>query len=117
MPEFVRGVDRPNISLLRWKVLPNERLETTARLCRIPIPAGGKVMIFVPTQKIAEELQDYLRDQGLETPFYHAKLESAWEREQAAKKVCGREPPTSESDHLYERFWYGTRRSERTISH
>src|SRR5262249_56152228 len=50
---FVRDVDRPNISLLRWKVLPNERLETTARLCRIPIPAGGKVMIFVPTQKSA----------------------------------------------------------------
>src|SRR5262249_3695998 len=43
---FVRGVDRPNISLLRWEILPNERLETIARLCRIPIPGGGKVMIF-----------------------------------------------------------------------
>ena len=46
---FVRGVDRPNISLLRWEVLPNERLETIARLCRIPVPGEGKVMIFVPT--------------------------------------------------------------------
>src|SRR5499427_7559672 len=35
---FVRGVDRANISLLRWEILPNERLETIARLCRIPIP-------------------------------------------------------------------------------
>ena len=62
---FVRGVDRPNISLLRWEVLPNERLGTIAQLCRIPIPGGGKVMIFVPTRKIGETLQGYLGDQGL----------------------------------------------------
>jgi ATP-dependent DNA helicase RecQ len=83
---FVRGVDRPNISLLRWEILPNERLETIARLCRIPIPVGGKVMIFVPTRKIGETLQGYLRDQGLETSFYHSKLASAWEREQLIKR-------------------------------
>jgi len=77
---FVRDVDRPNISLLRWEVLPNERLETITKLCRIPVK--GKVMIFVPTRKIGETLQGYLRDQGLETPFYHAKLGSAWDREQ-----------------------------------
>jgi RecQ family ATP-dependent DNA helicase len=88
---FVRGVDRPNISLLRWKILPNERLETIARLCRIPV--GGKVMIFVPTRKIGEELQDYLRDQGLETPFYHAKLGSAWDREQLLKRFVGESLP------------------------
>jgi ATP-dependent DNA helicase RecQ len=51
---FVRGVDRPNISLLRWEVLPKERRETIAQLCRMPIPVGGKVMIFVPTRKIGE---------------------------------------------------------------
>ena len=90
---FVRDVDRPNISLLRWKVLPNERLETIARLCRIPIPGGGKVMIFVPTRKIGETLQDYLRDQGLETPFYHAKLGSAWDREQLVKRFVGESYP------------------------
>jgi ATP-dependent DNA helicase RecQ len=90
---FVRDVDRPNISLLRWKVLPNERLETIARLCRIPIPGGGKIMIFVPTRKIGETLQDYLRDQGLETPFYHAKLGSAWDREQLVKRFVGESYP------------------------
>src|SRR5262249_46422270 len=90
---FVRGVDRPNISLLRWEVLPNERLETIARLCRIPIPGGGKVMIFVPTRKIGEALQDYLRDQGLETPFYHSKLGSAWDREQLVKRFVGESFP------------------------
>jgi ATP-dependent DNA helicase RecQ len=88
---FVRGVDRPNISLLRWEVLPNERLETIAQLCRIPIK--GKVMIFVPTQKIGEALQDYLRDQGLETPFYHSKLGSAWDREQLVKRFVGESYP------------------------
>ena len=87
---FVRGVDRPNISLLRWRVLPNERLETIAQLCRVPIPVGGKVMIFVPTRKIGETLQGYLRDQGLETPFYHSKLASAWEREQLIKGLWAR---------------------------
>jgi ATP-dependent DNA helicase RecQ len=90
---FVRGVDRPNISLLRWQVSPNERLETIAQLCRISIPAGGKVMIFVPTRKIGEALQGYLRDQGLETPFYHAKLGSAWEREQLVKRFVGESYP------------------------
>jgi ATP-dependent DNA helicase RecQ len=90
---FVRGVDRPNISLLRWEVLPNERLETIAQLCRIPIPVGGKVMIFVPTRKIGEALQAYLRDQGLETPFYHAKLGSAWDREQLVKRFEGESYP------------------------
>ena len=114
---FVRGVDRPNISLLRWKVLPNERLETIAKLCRIPIPGEGKVMIFVPTRKIGETLQGYLRDQGLETPFYHAKLGSAWDREQLLKRFVGREPTSCGSDHLYKRFWYGARRSERAISY
>jgi helicase-like protein/putative peptidoglycan binding protein len=91
---FVRDVDRPNISLLRWKVLPNERLETIAQLCRIPIK--GKVMIFVPTQKIGEELQDYLRDHGLETPFYHSKLGSAWDREQLLKRFVGESYPLAD---------------------
>jgi ATP-dependent DNA helicase RecQ len=90
---FVRGVDRPNISLLRWEILPNERLETIAQLCRIPIPLGGKVMIFVPTRKIGETLQGYLRDQRLETPFYHSKLGSAWEREQLIKRFVGESYP------------------------
>ena len=90
---FVRGVDRPNISLLRWKVLPSQRLEVIAQLCRIPIPDGGKVMIFVPTRKIGETLQGYLRDQGLETPFYHSQLPSAWEREQLIKRFVGESYP------------------------
>lgn len=90
---FVRGVDRPNISLLRWEILPSQRLEIIAQLCRIPVPVGGKVMIFVPTRKIGETLEEYLRDQGLETPFYHSKLASSWEREQLIKRFVGESYP------------------------
>jgi hypothetical protein len=60
------------------------RFRTTkiAQLCRIPFPVGGKVMIFVPTRKT-------LQDQGLETPFYHSRLGSAWERERLIKRFVG----------------------------
>src|SRR5215472_13369653 len=60
---------------------------------RIPIPDGGKVMIFVPTRNTGATLQGYLRDQGLETPFYHAKLGSAWDREQLVKRFKGESDP------------------------
>ena len=50
-------------------------------------------MIFVPTRKIGETLQGYLRDQGLETPFYHSQLASAWEREQLVKRFVGESRP------------------------
>ncbi|MGA8003507.1 MAG: RecQ family ATP-dependent DNA helicase [Pseudolabrys sp.] len=90
---FVRGVDRPNISLLRWEVHSSERPKIIAELCRIQILDGGKVMIFVPTRKIGETLQTYLRDQGLETPFFHSKLASAWEREQLIKRFVGESRP------------------------
>jgi hypothetical protein len=50
-------------------------------------------MIFVPTRKIGETLQDYLRDQGLETPFYHSKLGFAWDREQLVKRFVGESYP------------------------
>jgi ATP-dependent DNA helicase RecQ len=90
---FVRGVDRPNISLLRWNVPSTQRPKIIAQLCQISLPITGKVMIFVPTRKIGEALQSYLRDQDLETPFYHSKLASAWEREQLVKRFVGESRP------------------------
>ena len=65
---FVRGVDRPNIALLRWTVPVDGRAQAVAQLCRLQMPGGGKVMIFVPTRKIGQALQNYLGEQGLETP-------------------------------------------------
>jgi ATP-dependent DNA helicase RecQ len=91
---FVRDVDRPNISLLRWKASPSERPEFIAQLCQLPLPNGGKLMIFVPTRKIGEGLQKYLRDRGLETPFYHSQFASAWEREQLVKRFVGDSQPS-----------------------
>jgi ATP-dependent DNA helicase RecQ len=91
---FVRDVDRPNISLLRWKASPAERPQIITQLCRLRLPNGGKVMIFVPTRKIGEALQRYLRDQGLETPFYHSRLAWAWEREQLVKRFVGESQPS-----------------------
>jgi ATP-dependent DNA helicase RecQ len=91
---FVRDVDRPNISLLRWTARTAQRPRIIAELSQLPLPNGGKVMIFVPTRKIGEALQTYLRDQGLETPFYHSKLASAWEREQLVKRFVGESQPS-----------------------
>jgi RecQ family ATP-dependent DNA helicase len=91
---FVRGVDRPNIALLRWVVPANGRAHAVAQLCRLRMPGEGKVMIFVPTQKIGQALQSYLHEQGLETPFYYSRLGDAWEREQLLKRFVGDSRPT-----------------------
>ena len=69
---FVRGVNRPNIALLRWNLAPERRAQAIAQLCRIAVPQNGKVMIFVPTRKIGEALERHLGDVGLKTPFYHS---------------------------------------------
>lgn len=90
---IVRGVDRPNISLFRWKAPRDQRARIIAQLCRIRLPAGGKIMIFVPTRKIGEELRRSLDEQGLNTPFYHSKLGSAWDREQLVKRFSGESRP------------------------
>jgi ATP-dependent DNA helicase RecQ len=91
---FVRDVDRPNISLVRWKASTAERSRIIAQLCKLLLPYRGKVMIFVPTRKIGERLQTYLRDQKLDTPFYHSQLASAWDREQLVKRFVGESQPS-----------------------
>ena len=90
---FVRGVDRPNIALLRRSVPLDERPGAIAQLCRFRMPGRGKVMIFVPTRKIGEALQKHLSEQGLETPFYHSRFSNAWEREQLLKRFSGESRP------------------------
>jgi ATP-dependent DNA helicase RecQ len=40
---FVRGVDRPNISLLRWEVDASQRPEIISKLCRAQSSSRGKV--------------------------------------------------------------------------
>ena len=90
---FVRGVDRPNIALLRWRVPIDQRPGAIAQLCRARMLGRGKLMIFVPTRKIGEALQRHLGKLGLETPFYHSQLSTAWEREQLLKRFSGESRP------------------------
>jgi len=90
---FVRGVDRSNISFLRWNVSTTQRPQTIVRLCQAALPKGGKVMIFVPTRKVGETLQRHLCDRGLETPFYHSQFANSWEREQLLKRFVGDSQP------------------------
>ena len=50
-------------------------------------------MIFVPTLKVGQALQNYLGKQGLETPFYYSRLGDAWDREQLLKRFVGDSRP------------------------
>ena len=98
---FVRGVNRPNIALIRWKLSPDRRAHAIAQLCRISLPQAGKVMIFVPTKKIGEALERDLAAEGLTTPFYHSKLGSAVGARAAYETVRRREPTRGEPHHMH----------------
>ncbi|WFU49143.1 RecQ family ATP-dependent DNA helicase [Sinorhizobium terangae] len=90
---FVRGVDRPNIALIRWSAPPGARHHEIAKLLRLPIFASRRAMIFVPTARIGQELQRDLRSDGLEIPFYHSKLGTEWERQELLKRFQGESRP------------------------
>ena len=90
---FVRGVDRPNIALLRWKVPRNDRSNAIAQLCAVASDACGKMMVFVPTVKVGEELQRDLARAGHDLPFYHSRSGNTWEREQLVKRFLGESEP------------------------
>ncbi len=74
-------------------------------------------MIFVPTRKIGETLQDLPSGSGFGDSILSFPARVRVGARAAGKKVRGRELPTCGSDHLYECIWYGARRSERTISY
>lgn len=90
---FVRGVDRPNIALVRWVAPPSARHHEIASLLRLPSFASKKVMIFVPTARVGQELQSDLQNNGLEVPFYHSKLGTEWDRQELMKRFQGESRP------------------------
>ncbi|MBX4883832.1 RecQ family ATP-dependent DNA helicase [Rhizobium bangladeshense] len=90
---FVRGVDRPNIALIRWAAAPSARHHEITSLLRLPVFAGRKVMIFVPTARIGQELQTDLRNNGIEIPFYHSRLGTDWDRQELLKRFQGESRP------------------------
>ncbi|WP_085033299.1 RecQ family ATP-dependent DNA helicase [Ensifer aridi] len=90
---FVRGVDRPNIALIRWSAPASARHREITKLLRLPMFAGRKAMIFVPTARIGQELQSNLSSDGLDIPFYHSKLGTEWDRQELLKRFQGESRP------------------------
>lgn len=90
---FVRDVDRPNIAMLRRQCRPERRAQEIASMLSLPQLKGQKVMVFVPTVKVGEDLKASLSSLGLDLPFYHSKLGDAWERQELVKRFLGQSRP------------------------
>jgi ATP-dependent DNA helicase RecQ len=88
---IVRGVDRPNIGFIRLSAEPPARPAIIARLLKGY--GAGKAMIFVPSRRIGEELQQALRMLGHELPFYHGQLQPPYKRESLLKQFTGEQKP------------------------
>lgn len=90
---FVRDVDRPNIALLRRKCPTERRAEEIAGLLRLPQLAGQKIMIFVPSAKVGEELVADLAGLDLAVPLYHSKFGTPFERQELLKRFTDQSEP------------------------
>ena len=89
---FVTGVNRPNIALARLDVARDEeRYSVIAELLRV-MPAG-RAMLFVPTVRIGNMLQQGLRALGLAVPFFHSRFGTANDREMLLGRFTGRLEP------------------------
>jgi ATP-dependent DNA helicase RecQ len=88
----VTGIDRPNIALARIPLEDDEKRVALIKDLLKAVP-HGRVMVFVPTVKIGERLQKYLRAAGVELPFYHSKLGTANERDVLLGRFTGRVHP------------------------
>jgi ATP-dependent DNA helicase RecQ len=88
----VSGVDRPNIALLRLPIEQDEqRFQAIKRMCDV-MPAG-RAMIFIPTVKVGEHLQEGLASLGLSVPFFHSKHGTPNDREMLQGQFTGRIQP------------------------
>ena len=92
---FVSDVNRPNIALIRWPDnSEKEKLLITVGLIMWSRKQGGKTMIFVPTKKIGERVQQILnREAGLDVPFYHATIQNLVEKQKLEDRWTGRIKP------------------------
>ena len=94
---FVRDVDRPNIAMFRWKCCSNDRAREIAGLLSLPQLIGQKAMVFVPSVRVGEQLQQALRAARVDIPFYHSRLGSPWERQELVKRYLGQSQPVVDS--------------------
>lgn len=90
---FVRDVDRPNIAMLRWECQPEQRVAEIASMLRMPQLQQQRVMVFVPSARVGEELVRQLAELGLEVPLFHSKLGSSWERSELLQRFLGESRP------------------------
>jgi ATP-dependent DNA helicase RecQ len=90
---IVSDIDRPNIALIRYPTRSDaERYPIVQALVEWARQRQGKVLLFVPTRRVGEEVQAGLRSQGLELPFYHGQL-PALEREDLLGRFSGELQP------------------------
>ena len=71
---IVSDVDRPNIALIRHE--PRSMAERYNITKNLIVTTNGKLMIFVPTRNVGEEVKKALGAIGLSVPFYHGQLSS-----------------------------------------
>ena len=90
---FVRGVDRPNIALLRWRCGQDTRAKAIATLLGQKALQGQRAMIFVPSTNVGERLRGDLQRLGMDVPFFHSRMGTAWDREQLLKRFVGQSRP------------------------
>ena len=88
---IVRGVDRPNIGFMRLPAEREVRPNIITKLLKVY--GEGKAMIFVPSRRIGEELQQALKALGHELPFYHGQLQPPHKRESLLKQFTGEQKP------------------------
>lgn len=90
---LVSDIDRPNIAILRAAISrPDERLAATERLLARARAEGGKMLIFVPSRRMGDDLAEVFRARGHDLPFYHGQL-PAPEREAILGRMTGRLRP------------------------
>jgi ATP-dependent DNA helicase RecQ len=91
----VTGVNRPNIALARLHELDDtQRFALILELLRRMPP--GRAMLFVPTVKVGEKLQQGLRAMGSYVPFFHSRIGTANDRDLLLGRFTGRlEPATN----------------------
>lgn len=95
---FVRDVDRPNIALLRLLCAAERRVHEIAAMLMLPQLHGRKVMVFVPSVRVGDDLRLALSALGLDVPFYHSRLGTSWERQELLKRFIGQSRPSV--DHI-----------------
>jgi ATP-dependent DNA helicase RecQ len=92
--QFVHGVDRPNIVLLRYPCAIEARYKKISELLQFAEANKLKVMVFVPTVKVGEAIQSNLNRYNLLTEFYHSKMGRPHEREFLLKRFTGEISPS-----------------------